>query len=136
MRYIRRKDTGVMHFLKPQECFEDGGVYTDVDYKTSVRRYFIQYRFIKGANEVRKKRMYFIPLDKLWVAGNPRGIFHSILNGENRSNFISRYYDDKHIFSRRKFWFFRTPLNERFDPNIVWDLGSKRHKQKTRWRTA
>ena len=84
-----------MKFLKPYEsfCKYDGADgYLDSD--TSCRRYVYQRKH---------HRMRFLKMGK---GHYPR--FVSLLHGWKRKNFLNDHYDDKMIYSNRKFWFYRT----------------------------
>ncbi len=120
MRYLK---TGTrVYFLKPAERFETGG-YTRIDSDTSVRRYV---RTMEPS-----RRTKFLNVHKI----RPSGYLTLRLRGFSRRNFPNEHYDD-HILSNR-FWFFRN-LGDRpdFEPDFVWDLGSRRKRVVLNWKTV
>lgn len=103
MRYVRTKN-GSMKFMKHYESFcpidgSDG--YLDSD--TSCKRYVYAGGYVR--------RMKFIKMGK---QVNP--LFTSLIHGWKRKNLPNEHYDDKMIYSNRKFWFYRTKQENLLGP--------------------
>jgi hypothetical protein len=101
-RYRRLSKTNRIHFLKPYESFckiDGADGYLDSD--TSCKRYLYA--------GYRARRMKFIKMGKRY-----HPLFISLLRGWKRKNFTNKHYDDKMIYSNRKFWFYRTKQENLF----------------------